>query len=180
MSASASLEKKDWDLWRSTLDRLPGIERRIVLGMTLGHESVVHDIAEWTVSVPDRPMLQVNLDADQVFALEARAAAVVYTIQDHLPIGNPMSIIEAMLSGASAVLPDRPDARAFGGPHSRYYRDADDLVLLLRELVDGGERVESEREANRAWGFQNHAAPELRKRFHAELTDAVAAWRAGR
>jgi hypothetical protein len=44
----------------------------------------------------------------------------------------------------------------------------------------GGPAIEAERERNRDYALDRFCGPDLGRRFHAELADAVTAWRGRR
>ena len=163
VSVSAGLPKKDWDLLLDAFGRLPGVRRRIVIGMTAGHEDLAGHLAGEFVAMPDPPLLQVNLERDEVFALLARAAALVYTLSPGADFYMPMSIVEAMASGASVIAPDRPEAREYVGKGFRGYRDAGDIERHARAVLAGGHDVALEREANRTRALKRFCAPEARR-----------------
>jgi len=177
LSVSAGLPKKDWDLLLEAFCGLEGTERRIVLAHTKDFERLPEDVARRVARCADPPLVQVDLPRPEVFALLARAAALVYTLDPGQTFGMPMSVVEGLCAGATVILPDRPEAREFAGPHGRFYRTADDIVRHAREALAGGPAVEMEREGNREHGLRSFCDPSLGKRFFAELTEGLDRWR---
>jgi glycosyltransferase involved in cell wall biosynthesis len=176
LSVSAGLPKKDWDLLLDAFARLDGVPRRIVIATTAEYEDLPTKLVLKLQEHRDPPLLQVNLTRDQVFSLLARAAVLVYTLDPGQPFGNPNSIVEALCSGACVVAPDRPEARQMIGSGFRGYRSPDDIVTHVREVLAGGSEIEAERERNVAHGRAQFTDAALAKRFHAELSDALAGW----
>jgi hypothetical protein len=177
MSVSAGLPKKDWDLLLEAFCGLEGTERRIVLAHTKGFEHLPEDVARRAAGCADPPLVRADLPRREVFVLLAGAAALVYTLDPGQTFGMPMSVVEGLCAGASVILPDRPEAREFAGPHGRFYRTADDIVRHAREALAGGPAVEAEREGNREHGLRSFCDPSLGKRFFAELAEALDRWR---
>ena len=89
----------------------------------------------------------------------------------------PMSIIEGLRAGACVVTPDCAPMRALCGEGFRPYHTADDIVAHVREVMAGGPAIEAERTRNRTSALARFCDPELGRRFHAELSDALTAWR---
>jgi glycosyltransferase involved in cell wall biosynthesis len=176
LSVSAGLPKKDWDVLLDAFAQLEGVPRRIVLGTTAAYEDLPTQLLLKLQEQRDPPLLQVNLTRDQVFSLLARTAVLVYTLDPEQPFGNPNSIVEALCSGACIVAPDRLEARQMIGSGFRGYRNPGDIVAHVRKVLAGGPEIEVERERNVRHGCAQFADTALAKRFHAELSDALAGW----
>ncbi len=174
---SAGLPKKDFDLLFDAFGRLTGVERRVVVAGTQGHEALPSDLLYRCQAFADPPLVQVNLPREDVFELLARTALFVYVLRTGVPFGMPMSVAEAMAAGCSVALPDRPETRSFAGPGARYYKTADELVAHARTVLAGGDEVDRERRANRERALERHCAPELGDRFYEQLTKALADFR---
>jgi len=177
VSISAGLPKKRWEFLVDAFARLTGVERRIVVAVTNGHENVPSDLARWLGDAQADVLLQVNLDRAEVFRLLSRTAALVYTLSPEQPFGMPMSVIEALCSGASVVVPDRPEARALAGPGFRGYRDVDELVNQVREVLAGGPTIEAQRRAGQEFARAHFCGPAGGRRFFQELSAALHRWR---
>jgi glycosyltransferase involved in cell wall biosynthesis len=172
-SMSAGLPKKDWPLLFEAFGRLSGHDRRVVVGVTVGHEEVPGELAALAAACPDPPRVQLNLVREETHALLMRTSVLVYTLRPEVGFAMPMSVVEALCAGCCVVLPDRPECREFAGPGFRGYRTADDIVRHVLEVRAGGPAIDAEREANRAWGRERFCDPELGRRFHAELLAAM-------
>jgi hypothetical protein len=66
---------------------------------------------------------------------------------------------------------------ALCGDGFRPYRTAADIVAHVREIVAGGPAIEIERRRNHDRAVTCFCAPQLGRRFHAELSAALTAWR---
>jgi glycosyltransferase involved in cell wall biosynthesis len=180
LSVSAGLPKKDWDLLVSALDALRGRERHLIVGVTNAFEDFPERLAARLAELDDPPHLQVNVPRGRVYALLARTAVLLYTLEPGLPFGNPMSVVEGLCAGASVVVPDRPEAVDFAGPHARGYRTSQDIVRHVNEILAGGPDIEAEQAENRRYGRERFCDPLAGKRFFAEVTEALERWRAAR
>ena len=174
ISASALLPKKDFPLLFDAFARMPDVDRRIVVAATQGHEELPGVLLQRCEELEDPPLVQVNLPREDVFALLSRTALFVYTLEPERPFGMPMSVAEAMASGCSVVLPDRPACREYAGPSARYYADAQDIARHAHEALAGGPAIAEERRLNRAWALRRFCDPVLGEGFHRELTTALA------
>jgi glycosyltransferase involved in cell wall biosynthesis len=174
LSVSAGLPKKDFPLLVSAFAAIRGGERRIALGTTKGFNHVPGDVTGLCEEHADPPLVQVNLERAQVFDLLARTAVLVYTLLPEIQFGMPMSVVEALCAGCSVVVPDRPECVSYAGPGARTYRTEADIVRHCEEALAGGPAVEAERARNLAYGRERFGDPEIGRRFHAELTAALA------
>lgn len=178
LSVSAGLPKKDWELLFDALSRVPGTDRRVITAVAKYYEDLPDRLRQMLARYDDPPTLHTDVPRAEVFSLLAGAAVLVYTLEPGRTFGNPMSVIEGLVAGASVVLPDRPETREFAGPGARFYRTADDIVRHLEETLAGGPEVDAERAANRRFALARFCDESLSVRFHAELTGALAAIRA--
>jgi glycosyltransferase involved in cell wall biosynthesis len=181
LSASAGLPKKDWPTLVGAFSRLAadGVDCRIVVGLTHNHEDEPQVIRQLIAGSGAPVMLSVDVPHDQVLALLARTAVVVYSKQFGGQIGMPRSIVEGLYAGTSVIMPDQPEVMLTGGPNCRTYRQAEDIVRHVREVLAGGPAILEERAANRLFAEQNFADPALASSFAAELRKAWAIWKAG-
>ena len=177
LSVSAGLPKKSWPVLLAALDRLNEYERGIVVARSNGLEQTVTELGIMVSNLSKPPFLEVNLPRSEVFELLSRTSVLIYTLEDGLPVGMPMSLIEALCAGSCVVHPDREEFHSVVGPGFRPYRTVDDIVVHVREIMAGGPRIDEERRANRAWAVANFCDPELGRRFHTEISDALEAWR---
>ncbi len=180
LSASAALPKKDWATLVGAFAELArnGADCRIVVGLTDRHEDEPEVIRNLIAQAKAPIMLSVDVPHDQVIAMLARTAAVVYTKRPGGEFGMPRSIIEGMYAGASVIMPDRPEAVLTGGPDCRTYRRPEDIVRHVTEILEGGPAVEAERRANRRFAEVHFADPDLAAAFAAEFRKAWAVWQA--
>ena len=179
VSLSSALPKKDFPLLVSAFAALPGVDRRIVVGLTAEHEGLIVDVVDLVLELEDPPLVQANLTRSQVFDLLRHTALLVYTLTPDAGFGNPSSVIEGMVAGTSVVLPDRPEVHEVFGPDIRTYRSATDIAEHARIVLRGGPDIEAERERLRGWALEHFCDPETGKRFYAELVDAVTTSRPG-
>jgi glycosyltransferase involved in cell wall biosynthesis len=178
LSASACLPKKDFPTLVKAFADLETGERRVVIAATNGFEDLPGEVLHEVAKHRHPPLVQMNLNREEVYALFERAAALVYTLDDKQDrFGQPSSIAEGLLSGAIVVVPERyPEIHAVAGPSPRLYRDAADLTRHLREILSEGEALSAEREANREWARGRYASPELRRRFADDVAGALNEW----
>lgn len=180
LSASAALPKKDWPTLVAAFSELSrsGVDCRIAVGTTYLHEDEPQVVRQLIADSGAQVMLSVDVPHDQVIDLLKRTAVVVYTKRPGGPFGMPRSIIEGMYAGTSVIMPDRPEARLTGGPACRIYRNAEDIVRHVTEVMAGGPAVQSERRANRQFAETHFADPSLGAEFATGLAKALSRWRA--
>jgi glycosyltransferase involved in cell wall biosynthesis len=177
-SVSAGLPKKDWPLLLSAMEQLSDLERVIVLARSNGLEHVPDEVAQRAAAQNRPPSIRINVPRAEVFKLLSRTSVLLYTVTPHTPLGMPMSVIEGLRAGACVVTPDRPEMRDLcGNDGFRPYCSVADIVAHVREVTAGGPAIEAERRRNREYAVTRFCGMELGRRFHAELSDAVTAWR---
>ncbi len=176
-SVSAGLPKKNWPLLLDAMAKLSEFERVIVLARSNGLEEIPGQVETMANESPHPPDIKVNLPRAEVFELLRRTSVIIYTVVPGLPLGMPMSVIEALYAGACVITPDRPEMQALCGDGFRPYQTADDIVAHVREIMLGGDNIEAERRRNHERAKARFCAPELGQRFHQELSDALTNWR---
>lgn len=176
LSASAGLPKKDWPTLLGALEQLDDIPRTVIVGRTNDFEHVPGDVAAMLAGQENPPDLRINATRDEVFAALRSASVCVYTLTPGQRIGMPMSVVEALRAGACVIHPDDPAMRAVLGESWRPYRTVDDIVRHAREVLQGGPAIDAERARNEEWARRTFCDPELGKRLHEELVQAVSGW----
>jgi glycosyltransferase involved in cell wall biosynthesis len=176
-SVSAGLPKKDWPLLLQVMEQISDLDRVIVLARSNGLEHVPEEVEQLAAAQVRPPAVRINLPRAQVFELLARTSVLLYTVTPNMPLGMPMSVIEGLRAGACVVTPDRPEMSALCAEGFRPYGSAADIVAHVREIMIGGPKIEAERRCNRESALARFCDPKLGRRFHAELSDAIAAWR---
>lgn len=177
-SISAGLPKKDWRLLLDVMNEISDLERVVVLARTNEFEHLPEEVIRLAAASRRPPEVRVNLARSEVFELLARTSVLLYTAKPDSPLGMPMSIIEGLRAGACVVTPDRPEMQALCGDQGfRPYRQVSDIVTHVREVMADGSQIQSERRHNRERAIARFCAPALGRRFHAELSDALVAWR---
>lgn len=85
-------------------------------------------------------------DADRLAALRLHAAVYVH---GHTVGGTNPSLVEAMGAGNAVIAHDNRYNSWVAGPDNAYFRDADDLAVLLDELLPNAGRLHRMGEASR-------------------------------
>lgn len=131
--------------------------------------------------------LMIDVPREQVADLVSRAAFYLHTLQPPgqpgaTPIGMPVSIAEAMATGAHVLVRDEPALTAYAGDAGSAYRDLDGAADILRrstQLSDDEWREMFFRSVDRAFGY--HADEDVHAPLlvdwceMADLSDAQAA-----
>lgn len=177
MAVSAGLPKKNFPLLFDAMDQITEYERRVVIARSNGLEGFPDEVAAMAAARANPPSVTVNAPRSEVFELLSRTSVALYSLAEDATIGMPMSLIEALYAGACVVHPDRPELRHVVGPGYRGYRTAKDIADHVREIASGGPLIDAERSKNQEWARKQFCDPDLARRFHNELSAALAAWR---
>lgn len=101
-----------------------------------------------------------NLSNEEAAALMREAGIYLHTYGDQEPFGMPVSIAEALATGAYTLVRDLPGASEYLGTAGALYRTTDDAVKLIQSTVSW---------SNDEWqSHQARAAESARQRFASE------------
>jgi glycosyltransferase involved in cell wall biosynthesis len=179
LSLSAGLPKKEFGFLVDVLAKMPELERMIILARTNDVLDLPSQVERLAAEADPSIAVRVNVPRPEALAAMARASVLIYTLDPTVPMGFPMSIIEAMLCGTIVVAPERPESHTIVGPYVRCFRDAGDIERHVREVAEGGPEVETARRMliERA---QRHRDPAELRRLHDSLRDSLTDWRTQR
>jgi glycosyltransferase involved in cell wall biosynthesis len=145
------LPSKDLGLFLELAKRLP--EHRCVLAAVTckEQERYIEEIKEQARRSGTRAEVHFDLPRAEIASLVGRAGIYVHTAriegQSHAtPIGGPMSIAEAMATGAHVLVRDAPSLVDYVGDAGVPYRDVDHAAAIIR-----GTEAWSDAEWREAW-----------------------------
>lgn len=174
---SAGLVTKDMDVFLEAAKRCPHHRFVLVLGRTFGGEEQASEILARAEALDSPAEIRVDVPHDEVAELIGRAGLYLHTHGTDHQLGMPISIAEAMATGAHVVARDLPSMDAYLGRAGARYRGdtvearADHAAVLIHDTTRWTERRWRE-----AWLA---AVDEAWRRFPADLVMAamVAEWR---
>jgi len=161
--AGACLPSKDIPLFFELARRMPS-HRFVFAGIKVNDFEDFPDELRRIASEMDSPVdLRFNLPREEVAELIGNAGVYLHTInppgaKHGAPIGQPISIAEAMATGAWTLVRDLPELADYVGDAGATYRDIDEAEALLRQSMawsPGDWRERAVRACDRA--FWNHA-----------------------
>jgi glycosyltransferase involved in cell wall biosynthesis len=134
---SAALASKDLALFLNAARLLP--EYRFVLAAVTchGREEYVGDLQATREALGSPAEILIDVPREKVAELVAQAGIYVHTLcppgaEHATPVGQPISITEAMATGCLCLVRDVPDLEALVGDAGSTYRDLDQLVERIR------------------------------------------------
>lgn len=134
--AGACLPSKDIGLFFELAKRLPS-HRFVFAGVTCNKwEHYPAQLRELAARLESPAELRFDLPREQAAELISRAGIYLHTInpphvQHGAPIGMPISIAEAMATGAWTLVRDLPELAAYVGDAGATYRDLDEAAALI-------------------------------------------------
>jgi glycosyltransferase involved in cell wall biosynthesis len=143
--AGAALPSKDATLFFELANRLPDY-RFVLAGITCTleqqHAEEYRNIHRQTNS---RCELMFDIQHEDIVPLIGQAGIYVHTAKppgtEHAtPIGMPVSIAEAMATGAYVLVRDVPELRAYVGDAGTTYRDADHAAQIIAATAEWSEQ----------------------------------------
>ncbi|WP_137176322.1 glycosyltransferase [Roseomonas sp. AR75] len=133
---AAALASKELDLFLDLAQRLPHFRFVLVIGTCLLREGVPAEILAMNEARGRPAEIHVDLPREEVAKLMRQAAIYLHTAlppgqADATPIGAPISIAEAMATGALVLVRDLPALRDYVGEAGRCYRDREKAAALI-------------------------------------------------
>jgi glycosyltransferase involved in cell wall biosynthesis len=156
--AGAAIPTKDLDGFIRIAARCP--EHRFVLAVcrAVRLEGFVEELRRINAAHGDPVDLRVDLQHDEVAALLADAGIYLHTHGLTAPYGMPVSIAEAMATGAYVVARACPASADYVGDAGRCWSTEDEAVELIRETETWSDaRWEAARLASVERAFARHA-----------------------
>jgi len=156
---AAALASKDLGFFLELAKRLP--RHRFVLAVIACNqrETYVGELLEMRSRLASPAEIRVNLAHAEAAALIAQAGIYVHTVrppgeEDATPIGQPVSIAEAMATGCYVLVRDQPPLVDYVGEAGAPYRDLDAAAGLIAATAgwdEAGWRRAAHRAIDRAW-----------------------------
>jgi glycosyltransferase involved in cell wall biosynthesis len=160
---AAALPSKDIPFYFELAKRLPGY-CFVFAGVTCSRrESYVEELKAIHRNLNSPAELMFDVPREKLAPLIARAGVYLHTAklpgtEDATPIGMPVSIAEAMATGAYVLVRDIPELAAYVGDAGAVYRDVEHAAELIEASATCPEEAWEKawmRSVDRA--FQNHA-----------------------
>jgi glycosyltransferase involved in cell wall biosynthesis len=145
LRAGSALPSKDLALFFELANRLPNY-RFVLAATTCTHEERFADAAREVHRQMNSPCkLMFDVQHEDLVPLMEQASIYVHTAKppgtEHAtPIGMPVSIAEAMATGAYVLVRDIPELRAYVGDAGATYRDVDDAAQIIASTAEWSEQ----------------------------------------
>lgn len=133
LRAGASLDSKDLETFFAAARRLPDYRFVLVLARIAHLPGVADKFIDLNRRLGNPVEMHFNLQYEAMAELYARAGIYLHTTDLAYPFGMPVSIIEAMASGAAIIMRRTPDAAIYASPGVLSYDDADGAVACVSE-----------------------------------------------
>lgn len=134
--AAAGLPTKNLDQLLGMALRNPEFRFVLAVGRAGGHGAWVDGLLERHRASGSPLEIHVNLQHEQVAELSRRAGIFLHTHTLEQPFSSPISIIEAMASGAYLLVPRCPPAERYAAEAADYYGDFAEAERLLRATLE--------------------------------------------
>jgi glycosyltransferase involved in cell wall biosynthesis len=148
---AAALASKDLRLFFEVAKRLPEFHFVLAVVTCANREAYVDELRSLSEEPGARVELLVDVPHDELISQLQSAAIYLHTCcipgeSNATPIGMPISIAEAMATGAYVLVRDVPALINYVGEGGASYRDEDDAVRLIRAT-----ETWSDEDWQRAW-----------------------------
>jgi glycosyltransferase involved in cell wall biosynthesis len=145
LRAGSALPSKDLTLFFELANRLPDY-RFVLAAITCTYEERFADSAREVHRQMNSPCkLMFDVQHEDLAPLMEQAGIYMHTAKppgtEHgTPIGMPVSIAEAMATGAYVLVRDIPELRTYVGDAGAIYRDADDAARIIASTAEWSEQ----------------------------------------
>jgi glycosyltransferase involved in cell wall biosynthesis len=133
--AAAALPTKDLPAFIRIAARCP--QHRFVLAVCHAsrHEGYVDELVAYNRALGEPADIRVDLQHEEIAALVREAGIALHTHGLLEPYGMPMSIAEALATGAWVVARRCPPAESYLGPCGRFYDHETEAAAAIRETL---------------------------------------------
>jgi glycosyltransferase involved in cell wall biosynthesis len=140
----------------------------LVLGVLNRLEHYVDEVVEYNRSNGSPVDIRINLPTESAAALVRQAGIFLHTYGNQEPFGMPISIAEAMATGAYTLVRRLPGAAEFVGDAGALYGSAEEAAQLIRQSARWYHEQWLERQARTVeFAYQNYPDVHvLRPLFH--------------
>ncbi len=130
----------------------------LVLGVLNGLEHYSGQLQEYNRRQGSPVDIRLNVPTEEAAALVRQAGIYLHTYGTDEPFGMPISIAEAMATGALVFAPALPGAEEYVGPAGGLYASADDVAAAIRLSARAYPEQWRERQQRAAeFAYQNYA-----------------------
>ncbi len=130
----------------------------LVLGVLNQLETYVDALVEYNRRCGSPVDIRINLPTEQSAALVRKAGVYLHTYGDQEPFGMPISIAEAMATGAYTLVRRLPGAAAYVGDAGALYGSAEEAAHLIRQSARWYREQWQDRQARAVeFAYQNYA-----------------------
>jgi glycosyltransferase involved in cell wall biosynthesis len=141
LRTAAALPSKQLDLFLDCAAALPEHRFILVAGTCLDMEHVPDELRAMNAARGNPAELRFDVPRPEVARLMAQAGLYLHTAlppeaPGSTPYGAPVSIVEAMATGAVPLVRDQPAFRALVGDAGRTYATAAEAIALIRATAD--------------------------------------------
>jgi glycosyltransferase involved in cell wall biosynthesis len=158
LRCGAAIPGKDIETFLAVAERCPDHRFVLVLGRATGHEAYADELVARNRERGEPVEIHVNLQAEEVAPLVARAGIFMHTFGSGSSFGQPTGICEAMATGAYVIARRNVGAAALLGDVGALYATADQAVTRIRETLGwSNERWREVQRAASERAFQRHA-----------------------
>jgi glycosyltransferase involved in cell wall biosynthesis len=157
--AGVGIPTKDYATFLDASRRCP--DHRFVLCLVTAHqlEGYVAEVVDLRNRMGAPVEIRVDVPHAEVAELVTKAGIYLHTHGEQAPFGMPISIAEAMATGAYTLVPDLPGGAAYVGDAADLYRsseDAADRILAAAEWDDATWDGMARRAVDRAFARYGH------------------------
>ena len=130
----------------------------LVIGLAKDLEAFADEILEYNQSRGSPVDVRINLPTESVARLMREAGLYLHTFASHLPFGMPISIGEAMASGAYVLARPCEGSREYLGNVGGFYDSVQEAAAFIRDTTTWSDARWSEAAREAAeWAYDRHA-----------------------
>lgn len=136
LRTGAGKPTKGLESYLEIASRCPDHRFVLVLGLLPNHDDYVERLLSMNRQLGSPVEIRLNVSNEETAELMRTAGIYLHTYGDEEPFGMPVSIAEAMATGAYTMVRDLPGASEYVGIAGALYRSNDEAVTLIQRTLN--------------------------------------------
>ncbi len=159
LRTGAGKPTKGLESYLEIASRCPDNRFVLVLGLLPNHDDYVERLLSLNRQLGSPVELRLNVSNEETAELMRTAGIYLHTYGDEEPFGMPVSIAEALATGAYTMVRDLPGASEYVGSAGALYRSNEEAVTLIQRTLNwSGDEWLAQQEVASTYAYERFAS----------------------